>query len=53
MPSVEPEIAADIAIAVQHADRQGLILALRAHPDAAGLSDEVIQATADMLMEEG
>lgn len=49
MPS-DAEVAADIAIAVEHGDRESLIIALLAHPEASGLERDVIEGTADMLL---
>jgi hypothetical protein len=44
------QTAADIAIAVQHGDREALIAAALSHPAAQGLEREVIEEWADMMM---
>jgi hypothetical protein len=47
----DAEIAADICIAVEYGNREGVLEALRRHKDSKGLEDSALQELVDMVME--
>jgi hypothetical protein len=47
----DAEAAAHIAVAVEDADREALLEAIRSSEAASGLGEDIIQQMADMLLE--